>query len=554
MAIYAYTYSGFPDGKDRKYYVCNYRKGNAYTYQVVPQLQREFDERGYGDKTRIDYDRFKKLRRNGYLYTSNSKQKRRPLHAAEESGEVPDHVERLGGWLTGEVWPGEVDWEALGAEIRQNLEAGRPLPPALREIAGEFETGDGESFADRYARMRDRHVEAVWFHLWTPDDVVELEIEGRQALRASEVASHGNQPRLFDVVRETRVEVEPLSEAACLERLSESVGEGYFGNWEEVFERLGPEDGWYETIESADGPMRIPADALYDLQWALADQLEALQLNHATAPALEVDSPRPLHARFHAGARQALVLRLADYTVDVVREALTGELRREADGGRLVGWSDRGIEALGRLLVDPQMDRPSPSAATSEFVSEFTAWGGDEAIRRGLDEKLPDGHRWSYSRLHDEIVVSTLDEHDAETWEEARCIVGAALDQTGWHRDPAGQDQSGWHRDPEVTDRWEAGGEEPLVVGGLEVPADRGQTLGLVARDRDGLEEGAARARGGEATDADRKRLEVAYRRTGDLRYRTLAAPTFGADARKLLRAIVVSDFEEALWEGWIGT
>jgi hypothetical protein len=231
---------------------------------------------------------------------------------------------------------------------------------------------------------------------------------------------------------------------------------------------------------------------------------------------------------------------LTDYTADVGCEALTEEFRREADGGRLAGWSDRGIEALGRLLVDPETDSPSPSAATSEFVSELVAWEVDEAIRRGLDEQLPNGRWWTYSRLHDELVVSAREEHDAEVWEEARRIVGGALEKSGWHRDPG------------RTERWEAGDEEPLVVGGLEVPADRQATLRLAEHDRRELEEAAARVRDDEATDSDRKLLEVAYRRTGDLGYRTMAAPTFRADARELLRAVAISDFEEALWAGWI--
>ncbi len=536
MAIYAYIYSGYPESKDRKYYVCNYRRGNAYTYQVVPQLQREFDRRGYENKTRIGVERFKELRRAGHLYTSKREQKRRPLYG-EPAGDPDDGFGLLREWLGGGVWPGGVDWRGLGRRVREHLEAGEALPEDVRRLGEQVER-DEESFAACYERLRRRHLEAVWFHLWPglPD---ELDLEGRRRWRRSESPPDGGEWRLHEVLRETRPTPEPLDEQVCLERLSESVGEGYLGDWEAVFAQLGPEETWYEELESTGGErMRVPGETLYDLQWPLVEQLAGLQLHHATAPALEVDSPAPLHARFHAGAEVALVVRLEEYLALGDRQGLAAELRREAAGGRLEGWSEAGVEALARLLCDPATGRANPSAPTAEVVSELCAWEFDEAIRRRLDEQRPGGATWRYSRLHDEAVLSA-GSVSREAIGPARDLVESVLDAEGIAAD---------------REAWLGGGSSdvPLVISDLKVPAEPGAPLPLSAPERRRVEAAMERARGGEADGSERATLQSAYERSADLRFRTMAAPTFRADVRRLLAALALTEFEEELWRGWL--
>jgi hypothetical protein len=522
MAVYAYIYANYPSTRESKFYVCDYGRGRAHTYQVVPQLQREFDRKAYENKTRINKKRFRKLRKKGALFTSNTKEKRAPLYG-EIDGEVPEAWSRLAGWLSGRWWPGEVDWEGLGAELRANLEAGRRLPDPLRGLAEQVETGRGESWDTLWERLRERQREAGWIHGWR---------SGREEASAAPEDSDGPL-RLYEAVRERGAAGEPVDEKELVARLAEPLVEGGATDWASVTEALPDREAWYETVPAGDGPMRVPVESLYDTQWRIAETLRGARMHHACATHLHEPASRGLHARYHAGARRAVCLEIAEFPTCVTGDAIWRELSFATDGGKLAGWSDEGLEVLTDLLVDPKTGRLAAGSPASDVLAELVAWPVDEAIRRRLDEEFDDGARWRYSRHGGQIAISTATESASEMPARLRTLVGEALDSQEWSIDAS------------AGATWRAG-DGPLVVGDLAVPEEVGGPVGLTGGEaRRAQQAMSAAEEEGELDEAERATLASAHALTGRLAYGLAADPEWRQDVERLAESLALEAFAE---------
>lgn len=546
MAVYVYTYAGFPDDSDRKYYVGDYRKRNAYTYQVVPQLQREFDRRGVEEKDELPEDRFKKLRGAGHLYTENRAEHRTPLYGSLEVEALSSEWHPLARWLAGNREPGEVDWRGLGAAVRERLESGRSLPDELATAAASVETDAGGAFAGLYDELRRWHVERSWFQLVERCPFEELSVGGERqwdpdALEVSGLDGETDQPRLPAVVRETRPARGPADEREWRDALGGALELGDADEWSAIFDRLGDRSDWFETVEyGEETPMRVPADELYELQWRLGRRLAELGLHHECATAREVEAAGALHVRYHAGAKAAAIIEVEGYPERFDRSDLRAELRLEAESGAFRGWSDEGLEALEVLLVDPESERLSGAAPSSAATAEFLLWEFDEGVCRRAERGWGGCEGWAYSRCGDELIVSTREPVDRETVSAAASEVAESLRGRGM--DVAEGGISIWSR---PAGRLES---EQLLV-----PERRGGSVGLAPERRERISAAVERVRESEADESDRRLLRETYRSTGDLRFAALGSAEIGANVRELLCSLALGEFQAAIVDGWYG-
>lgn len=543
MSIYVYRYSEFPDGKSDKYYVGNYRKGNAYTYQVVPQLQLQFDREGRGERTELDWERFKRLRSRGLLYTANRDDRRSPLHPEVDPSAVGEDWRRLAHWLAGESAPAEVDWEALGAELRAKLEAGLALPDSLRRSAKSIDVGDGETLAEVWERVRREHLRACWFHLVDERTVDELSVVDERDWSTLSSRFDGGQPvgeaaTLRDVVRETRPRRAP-EESTFLRELSEAWGEP-IDSWSEASERLGDLEARYETVDVGE-TRRIPDERLYDAHWLIGGMLDACRLHHPAATARFPGHGGALHARFHAGASRAIQMRLASYPAALRADRVESEFEREARGGVFDDWSDEGLTTVARWLVDPDADRVAAGSPAAEIVTEVCAWHVDERAARAAQRAAGDETRWRYSRCGDEMVVSSTEEADREEMKRVRRAVAEAVD--GGDGGGLVPDDVRFWREARARLELECGFVVPPAADGrLRLPLERRHRVRSVLQDV---------AQGTVLADERRRKAGAVHPVVGDLRCGTCGDPAIADAVADLVGGLAMTDFYEAFRRGW---
>lgn len=550
MAVYVYIYSDYPESKGRKYYVGDYRGRKAYTYQVVPQLQRIFERRGYGDRTEISEEEFEEFRRRGHLFTDNRSGDRSPLYAEVEPREVPEVWRPLSDWLAGERAPAEVDWEELGASLRRVLGRGERLPESLAEAVESVETAGDRSFAELYEALRVWHIGRTWYH--RADDLpasvlacaesrdwsfLDRSSEGSDGAATAAAAEYG----MAGLVRESRRAPPSADESRWRAALADVLELEGDRRWSAIDRHLGSCADWYEAIEGrGDGPLRVPGGELYDLQWELTELFSGAGLHHECAAALEVDAPRGLHARFHAGCEAAAVIGLEGYPAAIEGAAVRDELRRESRGGVFADWSREGLETIGDLLVDPSSGRPSSAAPSSSAAAEFVLWELDEEIHRRVGRGWAGSEEWVYSRLRDQIVVS------ARASVPPR-VLSAVVESVAQELEPrsVGIADGGialWRFD-----------EGRLELKTLAVPSERGVPVEFGPANRGRVRSAARRAREGEEDPDDRRLLREAYQLTGDLRYAALGHLAVASDVRELLDSVALREFRAAALDGWFG-
>lgn len=559
---YIYIYKGFPASKARKYYVCKYGKGSPVTYQVVPQLQRTFDREGVGDKETVAWKRYKKLRRNGYLYTRAREKNRCPMYGAIGAGKLPEAWRPVGAWFADELQPGEVDWRAFGASLREAMQRHPAVPEIIAEIWEELETLSGEEVLEVWRGLAARHFDRGWPHLWATGTLGELEAASNRLWTVDELwralaedgeggeregdaeddvgdleASRFPLWRLRQCVgptlEETSLEEAGLLEACLGEAFPEEKDrepEGATG-WAVLLESLPEPERRYEDLGAAGA---VPREALYDIQWVIADRFADDGAAHPRAA-----TGRPgLHARFHAGATAAAVVRVESLVPQEGRARLEDRFETPGDGGAFSGWSEAGRRALVELVT--RGGELPVGAPTTEMVAEWCAGGLDAEIGRQLLTDRPGDVDWEYSRDGHQLVVSTRGEVGAEAVMAARRLVIGAAEALGY---PV---------DVEATRTWRAG-TRPLRLGELIVPE---QLEGPVRVDETLVKQGEAaarRVREGDADDSDRALLERLYAMTGDLRWGTWTSALMQRNAEALMGALTLSDFVADALAGWQG-
>lgn len=544
MAIYVYRYSGFPDRKSDKYYVGNYRKGKAHTYQVVPQLQLQFDREGRGERSELEWERFKRLRSRGSLYTANRSGERAPWHPELEPGDYGRAWRPLVEWLAGEVAPAEVDWAEVGARLRAQLAVGAPLPESLRTSAGAVGVGEGETLDRVWERLRGVHLEACWFHLTGVRTADELAVvEGREWSDLSEEVEEGRPVgtarRLRESIRETRPEGRAPDEEAFLEQLGDAWGEEV-ESWEQADRQLEDLGSRYEDLEVGE-PHRVPDERLYDAHWSIARMLDRCRLHHPAATARFPGHGGALHARFHAGAVRAVQMRLESYPAALEVDRVEAELEREARGGAFAGWSEEGLETVARWLRDPVSGRLAAGSPVVAIANEICLWDFDERVAREVDAVSDDGQggRWRYSRHGAEILLSSPGEEEREEMKRVR----RAVEETAG----VGEVEVAGER----VRFWREGRSRLETDGGLIVPARAGDRIELPLERRRRVRSALSAAASGEANPEDARESKAVHPVVGDPRCGTCGGPAMAAAGADLMRALVVSEFYEAFRRGW---
>lgn len=167
--------------------------------------------------------------------------------------------------------------------------------------------------------------------------------------------------------------------------------------------------------------LHCPDDRLKTIQTSLARMLSALPLPHH-ATGFVPHRSTALNARYHRGAREAVVVDIAGFFGAVYPRHLAPALRRGRHAhtvgrtGFLAAtkpferWSEAGKDALVQLLFHHDVDRRSTclpeGAPTSPVAANFAAAPLDELLQANLRSRLR-GVPFAYSRYADDLVVSS---------------------------------------------------------------------------------------------------------------------------------------------------
>lgn len=527
---YIYEYSGFPGDRADKYYVCKYGKGRPITYQVVPHLQRHFDKQGRANKDTLDFDRFKELRRAGHLYTGKREQKRSPLLGDVDWRSLPDSWQPLGRWLSGDVAPGDVDWQKLGRSLRRAMAEAPRIPAAIGPHLESLVPSGGPNVTEVWSRLRRAHLENAWYHHWPDGRLADLKdapglwdpemlVDRLSAYETDRGLADGDGlPGASEELRLGEFPLGPLRQwtsAVALqwpeEGLRRAAGVaaelGAEAQWSEILASLPPPSGRYEAV----GGTRVPADALYDVQWKMADRLQSSPW--AASPWAATGRPG-LVSQWHSGAASCLVI------------TLESRVPRDGTAARLVGWlsnwSEQAREAVMDILVpEGEIAGGSPMR---EAVAEVAARTIDEAIAETLREATADSQTWRFCRVGRHIVLSSRQSPAAKHLMDLRRRVVRLVREQG-------------HR---------------ISENASAAFGDRPEFIELDGHDIHLNSDGVS-AKGWEAGELRRDQLAAMHEQYGDPRFAILGDPELQRGLEDLVAALTLSDFDADVLRGWYG-
>lgn len=503
------------------------------------------------------------------------------------------------------------DWYERGAEYRATLEEGRYLPRDEWDRLHEIETEDGSRLSHVWSALRRDHLNICWPHLFTERTLTELSAVSNRSWDATELQARlvrhlrdkvegesdtdggGSKLASYASYLETIPSGEFQAETLELWQLvewTERRHDGFFpeaqflkraihildSNTEETLQKHVGDDGSIPSsefhdvrhtvfsrlpsaseryrrypIEKPKGGRRWieePCEGLKQVQSFISRILSDYRAAHPCATGFIENRSTALHARYHAGARAAIVVDIRDFFPSITRsqvlEALGfgPKLMGTTDGwaNPFANWTRNAHEMLADLVLHPYNDRLPQGAPSSPPMANLVAVKLDKKVRELVSEQFEEPRFWNYSRYADDMVLSTRQDCSEQELQEAYLILLDAIRSMGWR--PA----------PEKTKRWRAWEEGPLTICGIEVPRERGGELRLPRSQRRRVRSAVHHYQTDDADDRDRGLLAYAYTVTGNYAYRVRSASEPASLLSKLASGLASTDYErKKILDGW---
>ena len=299
----------------------------------------------------------------------------------------------------------------------------------------------------------------------------------------------------------------------------------YWAIYTEVSAAIGQPIYSKQCLRKRNGEKRwlhVPSPQARLIQRALAAQIQSRVPGHPAATAFLSHRSSALNARYHAGARAAVVVDIHDFFGSITWDMASYNLFRASDfvmrsqgafESIFQGWSGAGIQFIHDLCFVSESPRTydflPQGAPTSPVIANAVASGMDQLIERNIEK---DGaHDWSYSRYADDLVISSRSGgHDFH--ERAQEILVNAVRS------------SRWTPSEKKTRHWSSARGGPFVLCGVVVPTSSETPCGLPREVRRRVRSAIhsfGRSNGQRSISdgsAARGLLSYAYAITGDLR------------------------------------
>lgn len=215
--------------------------------------------------------------------------------------------------------------------------------------------------------------------------------------------------------------------------------------------------------------LHIPSPEAKRIQRMLASEIQRRVPGHPAATAFLSHRSSSLHARYHAGAKAAVVVDIHDFFGSITWAMANYSLFRASNFRmRTQGafesifqdWSGAGFKFIHDLCFVSEVPRTydflPQGSPTSPIIANAVAASMDQIIELSI-EKIG-AHDWSYSRYADDLVISSRSGgHDFH--EQAQKILLDAVRLSKWT--PA----------EKKTRHWSSARGGPLILCGVVVPA-----------------------------------------------------------------------------------
>ncbi len=343
------------------------------------------------------------------------------------------------------------DMAMLGADLRCSVEIGRCNRSKLAETHGHCLLADGSTIAHAVDAIQKIHISKTWYNLLqhiSVQDVIDACGFNRIFVPRllANLERQGVDREDVHLRRFVKAKALPLrSWVACLSRPYPSpVNELWFikraraltGLHSEVFPRR-VDEFWtvYHELETALGSplfskrclrkrnggkrwLHIPSDAARAVQSLLATQIQRRVPGHPAATAFLSHRSSALHARYHAGARAAVVVDIHDFFGSISWSMASTELFTASDyrmraqgafGNVFQSWSNLGLSFLRRLCFVSEPTRSydflPQGAPTSPVIANAVGAALDRRIEQHIEQH--EAQDWTYSRYADDLVISS---------------------------------------------------------------------------------------------------------------------------------------------------
>jgi serine/threonine protein kinase len=294
--------------------------------------------------------------------------------------------------------------------------------------------------------------------------------------------------------------------------------------------------------------LHVPSDQLKAVQEVLLRLLTPYVHGHSAATGFLPQRSTVLHARYHAGAKAAVIVDIHDFFGSVLPRQV-GLFNRvnsfrylppnENSRGPFGYWSLRGLAFLEGITFTRELPRTRcflpQGAPTSPLLANVAAFEMDAKIHQFAATQL-NGMDWTYSRYADDLVISSrVGGHDFH--EEAEEVLRRGVTEMEWTVSPR------------KVRHWSSNRGGPLVLCGIRVPADRDGTLELPRSTRRRLRSAVRHLHEGKADSRACGLVAYAYAVTHRHALRALNPGRTQRRVQKL--AQLVADDPVAFYAGW---